>query len=266
MVVATSTIRFATFLSPIMYTTYEHIARYVGAKMGCPTSLSAGQSFEEFTEGHIDVAFICGLPYVRMTRWPSCPVELLAAPVLLGERYRHKPVYYSDVIVGGDRPYRCFDDLQGSVWAYNERASHSGCNVVCYSLLERGKAPGYFGKTIKSGSHLRSLEMVLAGQADATAIDSHVLDVLRARDEHGAAGLRAIDMLGPSSIPPIVVSKRVDQQLKRDMQEALVTMHLDAASALHEGLIERFVAVADEDYDDLRRMLERVEGVEFPFE
>src|SRR5712692_9052902 len=73
MVVATSTIRFATFLSPIMYTTYEHIARYVGAKMGCPTSLSAGQSFEEFAEGHIDVAFICGLPYVRMTRWPSCP-------------------------------------------------------------------------------------------------------------------------------------------------------------------------------------------------
>src|SRR5712692_7508048 len=99
MVVATSTIRFATFLSPIMYTTYEHIARYVGAKMGCPTSLSAGQSFEEFAEGHIDVAFICGLPYVRMTRWPSCPVELLAAPVLLGERYQHKPVYYSDVIV-----------------------------------------------------------------------------------------------------------------------------------------------------------------------
>jgi phosphonate transport system substrate-binding protein len=108
--------------------------------------------------------------------------------------------------------------------------------------------------------------MVLAGQADATAIDSHVLDVLRARDEHGAVGLRAIDMLGPSSIPPIVVSKRVDQQLKREIQEILVTMHLDAASALHKGLIERFVAVADKDYDDIRGMLERVEEVEFPFE
>lgn len=266
MVVVTSTIRFATFLSPIMYATYEHIARYVGERMGCPTSFSVGQAFEEFTEGQIDVAFICGLPYVRMTRWPSCPVELLAAPVLQGERYWHKPVYYSDVIVGSDSPYICFDDLGGCVWAYNERTSHSGCNVVCYSLLERGKAPDYFGKTIKSGAHLRSLEMVLVGQADATAIDSHVLDVLHARDEHIAARLRAIDMLGPSSIPPIVVSKRVDQQLKREIQEALVTMHLDAASALHEGLIERFVIVADEDYDDLRGMLDRVEGVEFPFE
>ena len=263
--VTTLTIRFATFLSPIMYTMYEHIARYVGEKIGCPASLSTGQSFAEFAEGHIDVAFICGLPYVRMTGWPSCPVELLAAPILQGERYRHKPVYYSDVIVDGDSPYRCFDDLQGCVWAYNERASHSGCNLVCYSLLERGKAPGYFGKTIKSGSHLRSLEMVLAGQADATAIDSHVLDVLRARDEHGAAALRAIEMLGPSSIPPVVVSKRVDQQLKREIQEVLVSMHLDAADALHEGLIERFVAVADEDYDDLRGMLERVQGVEFPY-
>src|SRR5260370_29239001 len=171
MVVGTGTSRFGTFLWAIMYTKYEHIARYVGAKMGCHTSLSTGQSFEEFAEGHIDVAFICGLPYVRMTRWPSCPVELLAAPVLLGERYRHKPVYYSDVIVGGASPYSCFDDLQGWLWAYNERASHSGCNVVCYSLLHTGKTPDYFATTIKSGSHLRSLEMALAGQADATAID-----------------------------------------------------------------------------------------------
>lgn len=266
MVVATSTIRFATFLSPILYATYEHIARYVGAKMGCPTSLSAGQSFEEFAEGHIDVAFICGLPYVRMTRWPSCPVELLAAPVLQGERYRHKPVYYSDVIVGGDSPYRCFDDLQGCVWAYNERASQSGYNVVCYSLLERGKGPDYFGKTIKSGSHLRSLEMVLEGEVDATAIDSHMLDILRARNEQLVAQLRVIDVVGPSSIQPVVVSKRVDDELKRKIQETLVTMHLDAANALHEGLIERFVAVVDKDYDDIRGMLDRVEGVEFPFE
>jgi hypothetical protein len=35
---------------------------------------------------------------------------------------------------------------------------------------------------------------------------------------------------------------------------------------LWEGLIERFVAVRDEDYGDIRGMLERVERVEFPFE
>jgi phosphonate transport system substrate-binding protein len=264
----TATIRFATFLSPILCGTYTHIARYVGEKVGCQTTLRVGQSFDEFAEEQVDVAFICGLPYVRMASQLSCPIELLAAPVILGERYRSNPIYFSDVVVRSDSPYASFDELGGCVWAYNERASHSGCNLVCYSLLERGKSPDYFGKTVKSGSHLNSLEMVLEWEADAAAIDSHLLDVLRSRDKELAARLRVIDTLGPSSIPPVVVTKRLDNALKRKMQEALITMHLDECGAmgLQEGLIERFVVVTDEDYRDIRGMLERVERGEFPFE
>jgi ABC-type phosphate/phosphonate transport system substrate-binding protein len=264
----TITIRFATFLSPLLYETYAHIARYVGEKVGCQTTLKVGQSFDEFAEKQVDVAFICGLPYVRMSSQATCLVELLAAPALIGDRYLHKPVYYSDVIVHTDSPYTSFDDLGGCVWAYNERISHSGCNLVCYSLLERGQSPDYFGKTLKSGSHMLSLEMVLAEQADATAIDSHLSDLLRSRDENLARKLRVIDVLGPSSIPPVVVSKRLDNELKCKLQEALVTMHLDdyGMKGLQEGMIERFVVVKDEDYGDIRKMLEKVEGVEFPFE
>lgn len=264
----TATIRFATFLSPILYATYEHIARYIGEKVGHPITLRVGQSFEEFAEGQIDVAFICGLPYVRLASQYNCPVELLAAPVLIGKRYQQRPIYFSDVIVRHESPYTCFDDLRGCVWAYNERASHSGCNLICYSLLERGKSSDHFGETVKSGSHLRSLEMVLEGEADATAIDSHLLDVLRSRDEELASRLRVVDVLGPSSIPPVVVSKTMDNELKCKLREALVTMHLDdyGAKGLREGLIEWFVTVADEDYGDLRRMLGEVEEVEFPFE
>ena len=261
-------IRFATFLSPLLYGTYAQIARYVGERVGCQTTLRVGQSFEEFAEGRVDVAFICGLPYVRMASQDTCPVEVLAAPVLVGKRYRERPIYFSDVIVHSDSPFASFDDLGGCVWAYNERASHSGCNLVCYSLLEHGKSPYYFGKTVKSGSHLRSLEMVLEGEADAAAIDSHLSDILRSRDEKLAARLRVVDVLGPSSIPPVVVSKRLDNALKCKLREALITMHLDdrGAKGLREGLIERFVVVRDEDYRDLRGMLDRVENVEFPFE
>ncbi len=264
----TTIIRFASFLSPILYETYAHIARYVGEKIGFSTTLKVGQSFEEFADGQVDVAFICGLPYVRMTSQDTCPVELLVAPVLMGKRYLHKPIYFSDVIVRSDSPYTSFDDLGGCVWAYNERASHSGCNLVCYSLLERGKSSGYFGKTVKSGSHLRSVEMVLAGEADATAIDSHLSDILRSRDEGLARRLRVVDVLGPSSIPPLVVSRRLDNELKCKLQDALITMHLDdcGVKQLREGLIERFVAVNDEDYGDIRKMLEKVQGVEFLFE
>ncbi len=265
---ASTAIHFATFLSPIMYSTYAHIARYVGERVGYQTLLTVGQSFDEFAENQVDVAFICGLPYVRMSSQDPCLVELLVAPVLMGERYLHKPVYFSDVIVRSDSPYTSFDDLGGCVWAYNERVSHSGCNLVCYSLLERGKSPDYFGKTVKSGSHMRSLEMVLEGEADATAIDSHLSDILRSRDEVLAGRLRVVDVLGPSSIPPVVVSRRLDNELKCRLREALITMHLDSCGAeeLRKALIERFVAVEDEDYWNIREMLEKVERVEFPFE
>ena len=262
-----SAIRFASYLSPNMYPTYEYIAHYAGEKVGRPTTLTVGQSFEEFATGQVDVGFICGLPYVHLADSPTCPVELLAAPVLQGERYQCRPIYFSDVIVRSDSPYTSFDDLQECVWAYNQRTSHSGCNLVCYSLLERGKSRHYFGKTVETGSHRRSVQLVLEGQVDGTAVDSHMLDVFLSQHSDIATKLRIIDMLGPSSIPPVVVSKSLDNDLKCRLREALIMMHLDpeATRGLHTGLIERFVVVTDDDYQDIRAMFARVQGVEFPF-
>ena len=250
-------IRFATFLSPILYGTYEYIARYVGEKIGCPTVMSVGQSWEQFAKGQVDIGFICGLPYVQMTGQSSCPIELLAAPVLEGKRYQGKPIYFSDVLVRKESLYTSFADLRGCTWAYNQKTSHSGWNVVCYSLLERGQTPHYFGATIETGSHLRSVQMVLEGRADATAVDSHVLDVLLSRERELAAKLRVIAMLGPSTIPPVVVAKKLDSDLKRRIHEVLVAMHQNprAASELHDGLIDRFVPVTDVYYQDIRNML-----------
>ncbi len=262
-----ATIHVANFLSSTLEPTYAHIAHSIGADIGYAAELYTGQTLAEFANGQADVGFLCGLQYVRMMDWPICPVELLAAPVLCAERYQGRPIYFSDVVVQRASPYTSFDDLGGCTWAYNERVSHSGCNLVCYSLLERGKGANYFGTTSKSGSHLHSLQMVLAGEADATAIDSHVLDMLLKTDAAIASQIRVIAMLGPSTIPPVVVARRLKPQLKRQLREALITLHQDAAgvAGLQSGLIERFVPVTDEDYQDIRRMFVRVEAVTFQF-
>jgi len=256
-------IRFATYLAPNLYPTYRYVAHYIGEKVGLPTTLTVGHSFSEFAEGQVDVAFMCGLPYVNMADELSCPIELLAAPVLLGERYQHRPVYFSDVVVRRESSCTSFEDLQGCRWAYNQKESHSGWNNVCYSLLERGRTFDYFGELFETGSHLRSIGQVLDGQADATAVDSQVLDVLRANDSRVAAELRIIDMLGPSSIPPVVIARRVDADLKRAIGEALLSMHDDpsAARALGAGAIERFVQVSDEDYWDIRMIRDRAGAI-----
>jgi phosphonate transport system substrate-binding protein len=233
---------------------------------GHPTILSTSQCLHEFSDGRADVGFLCGLLYTHLTAQETCPVELLAAPVLSGTRYRGQPLYFSDVIVRADSSFSSFADLQGCTWAYNEGASHSGCNLVNYSLLERGKSPDYFGVLVKSGSHLNSLQMVLAGEADAAAIDSHLLDVVRRRDAQAAAGIRVVDVLGPSAVPPVVVARRLDPDLKHALREMLITMHENPFSlqVLREGGIECFVPVDDEWYDDIRSMYTRVQATDFP--
>ena len=255
-------LRFASFLSPALYDTYAHITQYVGERLGVPTTLYVGQSLSEFATGAADVGFLCGLLYTNMLQ--PRPIELLAAPVVQEARYHGKPLYYSDVIVRRDSTYDSFDALQGSHWAFNEEASHSGYNIVSYSLLIRGKTFDSFGSMLKTGSHLASLQAVLNGKADAAAIDSHVLDVWLQQKPELAQQLRVVDMLGPSTIPPIVASTRINIHTRQCIQEILCSMHedVDGAKGLHTGLIDRFVPVVDADYDDIRCMLARVQKKE----
>ena len=256
------TLRFATYLSPNIYETYAFIARYVGEKVGRSARLIVGQSFDAFAWRQVDVGFLCGLPYTQLADSPNPSIELLAAPVLHGERYQQRPVYFSDVVVRSDSPYTSFDDLQGCTWAYNQRTSHSGWNIVCYSLSQRGKTLDYFGVLVETSSHLRSLSLVLDGVMDATAIDSHVLDVFRLQQPEQAASLRVIEAFGPSPIPPVAIACTVDHDLKRRIQDVLLALHEDpcAVSALHKGAIERFVRVCDEDYDLIRKINREVQS------
>ncbi|SRR5581483_9464174 len=255
-------LHFVNYLSPLLDSTYEYIATYVGEHIGLPTTLSVGQSLEDFATGKVDVGFLCGLAYVQMTNWSRCPVELVAAPVLQGERYRQAPLYFSDVIVRRESRYTSFQDLRGCVWAYNETASHSGYNLVRYSLLQRGLQTDYFRWAVATGSHLQSLQAVIDGRADATAIDSHILDVLRQRQPELMAQFRVIDVFGPSHIPPVVVANALEPSLRQKIGEILLSMYHDAQAAqqLHEGLIARFVAIADNDYDEIRHMFSLVQS------
>lgn len=57
----------------------------------------------------LEAAFLCGLAYTQRDQH----LELLAAPVLLEERYRGQAIYFSDIIVRADSPYHSFQDLRG---------------------------------------------------------------------------------------------------------------------------------------------------------
>jgi phosphonate transport system substrate-binding protein len=248
-------LRFATFLAPNLLPLYAFIARRVSDRLGTPTELFVGTSYDQLAD-QAEVSFVCGLAYVELRDEGGVPIEPVAAPLLRGPRYRGRPVYFSDVIVRRDSPWRSFADLRGRSWSYNEPRSHSGYGITRYHLVRLGETNGYFGRVVQAGWHERSIRLVHAGEVDASAIDSQVLAVTLREHPGLAAGLRVIDSLGPSTIQPVVVASWLPEGLKTDLQAVLLELGEDPAARAHldHGLVERFVPVTDASYDDLRHM------------
>ncbi len=160
------------------------------------------------------------------------------------------------MIVHRDSAYSSFADLRGVSWAYNEPHSQSGYNVTRYHLARLGESRGYFGRVVEAGSHLQALEMVLDHRVDATAIDSTVLELeLKARPQLKTE-LRVIESLGPSPMPPWVVTMNVPPELREAIREVFWQMHetAEGRAILEQGQIKKMVRVEDRDYDPIREM------------
>ena len=215
-------LRFGTFLAPNMLPVYEAVTAAVGRRLGLPTELVAETDYDACARDDTDVCFVCSLPYIDFEQRGLAPVVPVAAPVLQGERYGGRPIYFSDVIVRRDSRFRTFLDLRGASWAYNEPLSWSGYGITRYHLLRLGETHGFFGSVVEAGFHEESIRLVARGAVDASAIDSQVLAVALRDDPALAAALRVIDSLGPSAIPPVAVSKRLPAELRGGITEALI--------------------------------------------
>ena len=200
---------------------------------------------------------VCGLQYVGwFDRGDEPGVELLAAPVMAGARCGGKPIYFSDVVVRADSPARSLLDVRGRVWGYNEPTSHSGYALTRSWLATQGFGDAFFGALAGTGAHLRSFELLLDGQIDGTAIDSTVLETeLRSRPALSRS-VRVVQTLGPSPIPPVLISRAVPESTRAALRSCFLQMHLDplGKQILADAAMLRFVPVHDQDYAPIRTM------------
>jgi phosphonate transport system substrate-binding protein len=267
----------AAFVSERGVSVYQHIVKYLQRKLGQELELVTGLGYETINsmldDGAIDMAFVCGYPYVLLHDRPDPRVALMAAPVMKSARYQGKPVYFSDLIVRADSDITSIHDLRGRTYVYNEETSNSGYNLPRSRLVALGLTKGFFGKVLRSGSHEESIRMVAEGRADASFVDSLVLEYDRtyghtyggARGDDAAQRVRVIESVGPSGIPPVVVRTAVPAAIRQEIQRLLVTMHEDPEGRriLDEALVERFVIVDDGNYDDIREHHRAAEAAGF---
>ncbi|MEO9176230.1 MAG: PhnD/SsuA/transferrin family substrate-binding protein [Gaiellales bacterium] len=247
-------LRVHSFLSDVARPHFSAVSQLVARAAGLDPARLDEPALEQLDEVLATpgpaLLFLCGLPYVRAYD-RGIAVEALAAAVPLGEP---APQYYADLVVRDGLEPNSADELVGRRIGLNGRDSLSGYVLPYAALDARGIAAPLYEDAIVTGSHRRSLAMIVAGELDAASIDSTHL-ALRAAHEPAIAELRVVERLGPAPIPPVVLLHGTPA-LARSLRAALLALGASAEgrAALELGQVERYVAVADRDYDPVRAM------------
>ena len=254
-----------TFLSPsIPVSLFEALAGHIGRSLGCEVVLSFDETRsgprpgepEPFSTAEVDVAFVCATSWVWLTAVPDPPIRLVgAAWVPIDPRSEDQPVYFGDVVVGPGGPTR-LTDLPGRRIAYNDAVSLSGYHSLRLALVQQG-IDVHAVDFVRSGSHLRSLELLQRGEVAAAAIDSTVWH--RVCREQPALDLTAIAALGPHPVQPAVARTDLPAAVRAAVRVALLSAHRDAdvAAALSHARLRRFVPTDDTRYRTLADELAR---------
>jgi phosphonate transport system substrate-binding protein len=225
------------------YPGYSQLLRRLARSLDLQGELVQRRTYREINEllrsGGVDAALLCTGGYVDLERHTPGTVEVIATPVAA-----RQGTYRAMVIVPASSPAGSLRDLRGKRFAYTDELSMTGRVYLLKLLRDLGSDPEtYFGAVTYSGSHDRSIMAVASGLVDGAIVHGLVYDALVERDPSLAGRVKVIYRSPPLASMPLVVSTRIPPQARRQLQRALLEMHLDAegAAALLNLGFERFV-------------------------
>jgi phosphonate transport system substrate-binding protein len=234
---------------------YKELIEYLGARSDLDIVLVQRRTYGEINrmlaKGQIDIAFICTGPYVA--GGDDAGFKAVATPVVSGN-----PFYQSYLIVHEDSPLTSLDDLKGKIFAFTDPDSNTGALVPQYWLRQIGQTPEqYFHSTTYTYSHDNSIMAVAKKLVDGAAVDGHIWDYYRHRNELFVGKTRVIKKSEPFGSPPLVMSDALDPKIKQTLVEIIMSMHEDPQGAviLSELMIDRFTAPEPDWYAPVMQML-----------
>jgi phosphonate transport system substrate-binding protein len=198
--------------------------------------------------GQIDVAWICGFPYVLH----ASEFRLVAVPV-----WRSRPLYQSYLIAGERSSATSLNDLRGRNFAFSDPLSNSGYLYIRYLLAQRKlRIDDYFGRSFFAHSHANVVEAVSEGLAEAGTVDGYVWEMLAERAPAMTARTRVVQRSPDFGFPPIVGAAHVDAATISRVQRALLTMHESAEgrAVLAELRLDRMDEGSPALFDTIARM------------
>jgi phosphonate transport system substrate-binding protein len=220
---------------------YQPLIEYLGRKMGRPAILVQRKTYQELNDllnrNVVDLGFICTGAYLEGVR--NGEVSLLVVPQINGKR-----TYRAFVIVPAASEALEVADLRGKVFAFTDPLSNTGYFAPLSLLRGMGQQPEtFFGRTIFTYSHDRSMAAVMEGIADGASVDSLVYEFAGKRNADIARRTRVIWESRDFGIPPVVVPRTIAPARKALLKELLLGLHQNAEGekVLAELGVDRFV-------------------------
>jgi len=148
------------------------------------------------------------------------------------------------VVVCDELGARELDDLRGLRCAINEPWSHSGVNSIRSLIATRHSGGRFFGEVIRSGGHVRSLDLIRTKHADVACIDCVTYELARRQRPALLEGLHVVCATPPAPAPPFVTAARAPAALVDALADAIGDVLIDppnddVCDALLIGGIER---------------------------
>lgn len=237
---------------------YSELFDRVGRRLGRSVEVVQRQTYSEVVSlvqhRRVDAALVCSGPYVQAE-------EDFGAQVLAVPRVAGRDSYQAVVVVRRESPFLNFDDLRGRSFALTDALSTSGMVYPACLVRERRRTTEtYFSKVLFTKGHDNSIRAVADGLVDAASVSSLVFDEMAKQSPSLPERLRVIERSPPLGNPPVIVHPKLDEELKRRLQESLLGLWKDpdAAPLLRRMGIERFVEGDPAAYAEVRRMRRRV--------
>ena len=202
---------------------------------------------------------MCGLPF--SLREPQ-PV-ILAAPVPSEPRYEGRAIYWTDMAVRADAPFRTLEDTFGTRGGYTLKDSQSGYFAFRHHLLRNyaSRSQPYAhitGNLLNPRGVIRALA---EGRIDVGPLDSYVHDLLKHNDPAFASQVRVIATTDPTPMPPLVTTANLPGRTIDALRAAFAAVDGEAtlADARATLLLERFTVPDPSVYRVQRERAETVE-------
>lgn len=234
--------------------TYEDWGRFfeqLGVRLGMRLEFVQRRTYREVNDlllsGQLDAALVCTGGYLDLLKRDPRAVELLAAPVTRGAS-----TYQALIIVPFASAASDLGDLAGKRFAYTDALSLAGHAYPRWALGGLGlDADTFFGSTLFTHGHDRSIEAVASGVVDGAAVHGGVFGHLVARRPSLLKRVRVLQRSQAFGSTPVVASTRLSAATRERLRETLWRLGDDeeGAATLRELQIDGFAPVVPGLYD-----------------